>query len=39
MIAATVKMQKISFFRPGGMFAFGLVVGLAAGAAVLLVAA
>lgn len=39
MDTVSVKNQNVAFFRPGGMFAFGLIAGLAAGVAVLLVAA
>lgn len=35
----TMNRRQVSFFKPGGLFGLGLVVGLVAGFAVLLMAA
>jgi hypothetical protein len=39
MVVETMKTQNVSFFRPGGVFGIGLVAGLVAGFAVLLMSA
>ncbi len=39
MVIQSVEGRPVSFFKPGGLFSLGLVVGLAAGFAVLLISA